>query len=357
MKIKLKENENAWEESVVSHAEVSGEFAASYRFSKSQQDSFLSYVEAGHIVFIGATTESPSSYAALLSHCRVLSLNKLQPEHIRTLLNRAISDKEKGLCCSIPGSSSPGDIIKVEDEALQFLAKSADGDARLALNSLELATIAANAAWESTSRKPVPDERGSHIRGDMAPKVEEEREGIITEGTVTKREVSSSLVIVQPPNLRMERLGNGFGMKRLEVLKESLKKENSRNSTDDYTKPFKKFVGGKEVTPHVPVKEVKVTKEVLSLSVGGHIGDAERDGGASMHEVGAREMRNRDGETSERKGGHRFESANESNDRNNGTALELARREPKVLVVTRQQVIHSRIPANVNSCQFLPVNL
>lgn len=334
-------------------SELSGEFAAVYRFSKSQQDSFLSYVEAGHIVFIGATTESPSSYAALLSHCRVLSLNKLQPEHIRTLLNRAISDKEKGLCCSIPGNSSPGDVIKVEDEALQFLAKGADGDARLALNSLELAAIAANAAWESTSRKPVPDERGSHIRGDMAPKVEEEREGIITEGTVTKREVSSSLVIVQSPNLRMERLGNGFGMKRLEVLKESLKKENSHNSTDDYTRPFKRFVGGKEVTPHVPVKEVKVVKEVLSSSVGARIGDAERDGGAYMHDGGAREMRNRDGpgpfggETSERKGGHRFESANELNDRNNGTALELARREPKVLVVTLRQVIHSRIPAIV----------
>lgn len=235
-----------------------------YRFNKAQQDAFLPYVEAGHIVFIGATTENPSFEinAALLSRCRVLTLNKLQPEHIRSLLDRAIADKEKGLLLSFVGSI-PGDVIKVEEDALQFLASAADGDARAALNSLEIAGLAAFAAIESSPPK-------------KPKKPEPEPEPV-------KQETPSSTLVVAT-NLKMNISGNGFGIKRLEVLKENLKKENPQNSTDDYTKPFKRFVGGKEV-----VKGVKELKE-RSPS-----GETQGDSGGYLHD----DMWEKDG-TSER---------------------------------------------------------
>ncbi|CAM6051708.1 unnamed protein product [Sphagnum compactum] len=130
-----------------------------HRFNKAQQDTFLPYVEAGHIVLIGATTENPSFEinAALLSRCRVLMLNKLQPDHIQKLLERAILDREKGVLLSIKGGSR-GDSVKIEEDALRFLSHAADGDARVALNSLEIAGMAAFAAWESNLQRPQMDE-------------------------------------------------------------------------------------------------------------------------------------------------------------------------------------------------------
>jgi putative ATPase len=103
-----------------------------HRFNKSQQDSFLPYVEKGTITLIGATTENPSFEvnSALLSRCRVFVLSALEPEDIAKIIRRALSDKEKGL-----GNMK----ISISEEAIGFLSDMANGDARSALNALELA--------------------------------------------------------------------------------------------------------------------------------------------------------------------------------------------------------------------------
>jgi putative ATPase len=113
-----------------------------HRFNKAQQDAFLPRVETGDIVLIGATTENPSFEvnAALLSRSKVFILTPLQKCEIETILERAIQDSERGL-----GEST----IEVADGALDAIASHANGDARVALNLLELA--AAIAAGESNT--------------------------------------------------------------------------------------------------------------------------------------------------------------------------------------------------------------
>jgi putative ATPase len=106
-----------------------------HRFHKGQQDSVLHAVEQGIMTLIGATTENPSFEvnSALLSRCRVLTLRPLRPEHVEALIRRAISDPERGL----------GQLaVDLAPEALQALVALADGDARAALNGLELAVNA-----------------------------------------------------------------------------------------------------------------------------------------------------------------------------------------------------------------------
>ncbi len=107
-----------------------------HRFNKAQQDAFLPYVEAGTIVLIGATTENPSFEvnAALLSRSKVYVLEPLSLESVATILRRALSDVERGL------GNTP---IDVDDEAIALIARLASGDARAALNMLELAARAA----------------------------------------------------------------------------------------------------------------------------------------------------------------------------------------------------------------------
>jgi len=107
-----------------------------HRFNKSQQDAFLPFVENGTITLIGATTENPSFEvnSALLSRCRVFVLSALEPEDIAKIISRALSDKEKGL-----GNMK----IAITDEAIGFLGDMANGDARSALNALELAVKSA----------------------------------------------------------------------------------------------------------------------------------------------------------------------------------------------------------------------
>lgn len=103
-----------------------------HRWNKAQQDAFLPHVENGTVTLIGATTENPSFEvnAALLSRCRVVVLQKLEVKDIARLLNRVLSDEKSGF----------GEIdIKVDDGVVTFLAEAADGDARVALNALELA--------------------------------------------------------------------------------------------------------------------------------------------------------------------------------------------------------------------------
>ncbi len=103
-----------------------------HRFNRSQQDAFLPYVERGDIVLVGATTENPSFEinAALLSRCRVVVLGQLAPEDLVLLMRRALADRERGL---------GGAGVAVDDEALAAVAQLASGDARRALNLLELA--------------------------------------------------------------------------------------------------------------------------------------------------------------------------------------------------------------------------
>src|SRR6266571_2977345 len=103
-----------------------------HRFNKAQQDAVLPYVERGVVTLIGATTENPSFevIAALLSRTRVFTLKSLTEEQILTILRRALTDKECGL-----GQFG----ITVDEDALQQIAIFANGDARTALNVLELA--------------------------------------------------------------------------------------------------------------------------------------------------------------------------------------------------------------------------
>ena len=102
-----------------------------HRFNKSQQDAFLPFVEDGTLIFIGATTENPSFELnnALLSRARVYVLKMLTQSDLLEVLGRALSDDERGL----------GGIARADTAALELMAAAADGDARRALNFLELA--------------------------------------------------------------------------------------------------------------------------------------------------------------------------------------------------------------------------
>ena len=104
-----------------------------HRFNKSQQDAFLPHVEDGTFSFIGATTENPSFELnnALLSRVRTYVLRALTETDIKTILLSAINDQERGL-----GERQ----LIIDEDALSFLAKAADGDARRGLNWLEIAT-------------------------------------------------------------------------------------------------------------------------------------------------------------------------------------------------------------------------
>ena len=105
-----------------------------HRFNKSQQDYLLPFVEDGTIILIGATTENPyfEVNGALLSRSVVFELKPLKPEDIKTLILRAVHDREKGM-----GSY---DAV-IEEDALDFLADISGGDARSALNAVELGIL------------------------------------------------------------------------------------------------------------------------------------------------------------------------------------------------------------------------
>ena len=107
-----------------------------HRFNKAQQDAFLPYVERGDVVLIGATTENPSFevVSALLSRTKVYSLHALSTEEIVTLLRRALDTEGRGLAHL---------HLQIPDELLEQIAVSSSGDARSALNTLELAAAMA----------------------------------------------------------------------------------------------------------------------------------------------------------------------------------------------------------------------
>lgn len=102
-----------------------------HRFNKSQQDAFLPHVEDGTIILIGATTENPSFEvnSALLSRAKVIKLEPLTGDDIESIINRAIKDRESGL-----GAKK----IKISEEAIEVMDVVSNGDARIALNLLEM---------------------------------------------------------------------------------------------------------------------------------------------------------------------------------------------------------------------------
>ncbi|MBM3777745.1 MAG: replication-associated recombination protein A [Acidimicrobiia bacterium] len=116
-----------------------------HRFNRAQQDAFLPRVETGDIVLIGATTENPSFEvnAALLSRSKVFVLRALAQEDVVAILGRAVADGERGL-----GPEAPA----IDDEAIAAIARFANGDARAALNLLELAAASAPIAPSSGRR-------------------------------------------------------------------------------------------------------------------------------------------------------------------------------------------------------------
>ena len=105
-----------------------------HRFNKSQQDYLLPFVEDGTVILIGATTENPffEVNKALISRSRLLELKPLSYQDIENILDRAIKDKERGM-----GRYE----VEISKEAVEFISKSTDGDARSALNALELAIL------------------------------------------------------------------------------------------------------------------------------------------------------------------------------------------------------------------------
>ncbi|HEY7409705.1 MAG TPA: replication-associated recombination protein A [Vicinamibacteria bacterium] len=128
-----------------------------HRYNKAQQDALLSHVEKGDVALIGATTENPSFEinAALLSRCRVVVLRPLGTDDLVGVLERALADAERGL-----GASR----ARVAPEALRFLAQAADGDARTALNVLELAVTTSPPGADGETAVDLPEMQQAFAR-------------------------------------------------------------------------------------------------------------------------------------------------------------------------------------------------
>ncbi|MEK7829650.1 MAG: replication-associated recombination protein A, partial [Acidobacteriota bacterium] len=120
-----------------------------HRFNRAQQDAFLPYVENGTIILIGATTENPSFEinSALLSRLKVFVLNQLTEDEIVKILQQALTDSERGL-----GKMN----AEITEDQLRKLASFTGGDARTALNTLELAALSAKP--DSENRRSITDE-------------------------------------------------------------------------------------------------------------------------------------------------------------------------------------------------------
>ena len=123
-----------------------------HRFNKSQQDAFLPFVEDGTIIFVGATTENPSFELnnALLSRCRVYKLKSLSNSDIETVINRALKNHDRGLSEK---------NLQFTETSLEILISAADGDARRALNLLEIAgDLAAETDGGKTIDNPIVEQ-------------------------------------------------------------------------------------------------------------------------------------------------------------------------------------------------------
>jgi len=144
-----------------------------HRFNKAQQDALLPHVERGTLVLVGATTENPSFEVngALLSRCRVFVLRSLEEKDLEALLRRALTDP-RGLA---------GEGVQASDEAIAFIARRADGDARKALVALEIAAgsalsrakegppaVALADAEEALQQRALPYDKGGERHYDLA---------------------------------------------------------------------------------------------------------------------------------------------------------------------------------------------
>lgn len=141
-----------------------------HRFNKSQQDVLLPDVEEGAVVLVGATTHNPffALTSALVSRSRVFEFKALTNDEIKTLIQRAVADRERGL-----GQHD----VRLTDEALEFLAEVSDGDARRALAALEVGVLSTNQrpleftralAEESVQRKAIQYDRQGDLHYDAA---------------------------------------------------------------------------------------------------------------------------------------------------------------------------------------------
>ena len=144
-----------------------------HRFNKAQQDAFLPHVERGTITLIGATTENPSFevIAPLLSRAKVLVLQPLAEDEIVLILSRALADKERGL-----GRSR----LQAPPEVLAAIARWANGDARSALNLLDLSTRLAAAAAEPGVLTPAIIQEAAQHRSLLYDKAGEEHYNLIS---------------------------------------------------------------------------------------------------------------------------------------------------------------------------------
>lgn len=139
-----------------------------HRFNKSQQDALLPDVEDGTVVLVGATTSNPffAVNSALVSRSRVFEFQPLSPDNIKTLLERTLADRERGL----------GKIaVNLHDDAAEFIAQTCDGDARQALSALEIGVLSSEErpveftlelAAESVQRKAVQYDRDGDTHYD-----------------------------------------------------------------------------------------------------------------------------------------------------------------------------------------------
>ena len=136
-----------------------------HRLNRTQQDGLLPHVESGVVALIGATTESPwrTISGPLLSRCRVFEFERLGDEAISALLNRAIADEDRGI-------ARLG--VEVSEEAVGYIAARAEGDARVALNQLELAAILTPPSEEGVRRIGLMQAQAAD-----APSLEYDRQG------------------------------------------------------------------------------------------------------------------------------------------------------------------------------------
>ncbi len=139
-----------------------------HRFNKAQQDALLPDVEDGIVTFVGATTENPffAINSALVSRSRVFQFEPLTNEQIKQLLRRALADRQRGLGCY---------QVTMQEDALDFLAETSDGDARRALSALEIGVLSATdspvlftrqLAEESVQRKAIQYDRDGDTHYD-----------------------------------------------------------------------------------------------------------------------------------------------------------------------------------------------
>jgi len=131
-----------------------------HRFNKAQQDALLPDVEEGVVILVGATTSNPffSVNSALISRSQVFEFQSLSTDEIKSLLGRALADKQRGLG-QIP--------VQADDDALELLAELSDGDARRALGALEVAVLS-SVEGDAESGQPAADQRPIHLTRELA---------------------------------------------------------------------------------------------------------------------------------------------------------------------------------------------